>query len=78
MSRVGFTKKHKASPKQLMFIGVSLIVLFIVMEFLFVMGVLPNVSFAPHLIGYALSTGGMMLALVGFVSDYKSKNDKER
>lgn len=78
MSPVGFTKKRKASPKQMMFIGVSLIVLFILMEFLFVMGVLPNVSFAPHMIGYALSTGGMMLALVGFVSDYQDKRNKDR
>lgn len=77
MSPVGFTKKRKSSPKQLMFIGVSLIVLFIVMEFLFVLGVLPNVSFAPHLIGYALSTGGMFLALIGFVSDYKDKRNQD-
>jgi hypothetical protein len=47
------------------------------MEFLFVMGVLPNVSFAPHLIGYALSTGGLFLSLIGFVSDYKDKRNQD-
>jgi hypothetical protein len=78
MSPVGFTKKHKTSPKQMMIIGVSLMVLFVLMEFLFVMGVLPNVSFAPHMIGYALSTGGMMLALIGYVSDYKGKHNKDQ
>ena len=72
MSPVGFIKK----PKLFMIIGTILMMSFIVMEFLMIMGVIPNTAFAPHLIGYGLSTGGMFLAIIGFVSDYKSRNQK--
>jgi hypothetical protein len=72
MSPVGFIKK----PKLFMIIGTCLMISFVVMEFLMIMGVIINTSFTPHLVGYGLSTGGMFLAIIGFVSDYKSKNQK--
>jgi hypothetical protein len=72
MSPVGFIKK----PKFFMILGTCLMMSFVVMEFLMILGVIPNTSFAPHLIGYALSTGGFFLAIIGFVSDYKSKTRK--
>jgi len=56
-----------------MAVGVSLMVLFMIMEFLMVLDVIPNTSLAPHLIGYGLSVGGMFLAIIGFVIDYKDK-----
>ncbi len=73
MSPVGYTRKHRSKPVIYMTIGVSFMVGFILMEFLMVLDVLPNNSFAPHLIGYGLSVGGMFLAIIGFVIDYKDK-----
>ena len=78
MSRAGYTGKHKSKPVLLMAIGVILMVLFVIMEFLFVMQVLPNTSFIPHLVGYAASVGGMFMAIIGFVTDYKDKRRQDQ
>lgn len=73
MSPAGYTRKHRSKPVIFMAVGVSLMVLFIIMEFLMVLDVLPNTSFVPHMVGYGLSVGGMFLAIIGFVIDYKDK-----
>ncbi len=51
-------------------------VAFILMEFLIIMGVIPNKWIVLHLFGYACSTGGMFMAIIGFVTDYKEKHPK--
>lgn len=78
MSRAGYTGKHRNKPALLMGIGVALMVIFIIMEFLFIMQVLPNTSFIPHFVGYAASVGGMFMAIIGFVTDYKDKRRQDQ
>ena len=74
MSPAGSMMKNRNKPKTLMTLGVSLMVAFILMEFLIIMGVIPNNSIVLHLVGYAFSTGGMFMAIIGFVTDYKIKH----
>ena len=73
MSPAGYTRKHRSKPVILMALGVSFMVLFIIMEFLMVLGVIPNTSLVPHFVGYGFSIAGMFMSIIGFVIDYKDK-----